>query len=95
MHWVALSLGPNPDAVFVRSYENIDSVLSELWIYHLHRNYRLRIKTDQEIIPAHKLGLMTNDEAGMVINTVPEDDFLDIFLDFRLDLQDAERISKW
>ena len=84
-----------PGRSFVRSYELIDSVLSELWIYLLHRNYRLRIKTDQETIPAHLLGLMTDDGAGLAINTVPEDDFLDIFLDFRLDLRHAERISKW
>ena len=55
----------------------------------------MRIKTEQAHIPAHKLGLMTDDEAALAINTVPEDDFLDIFLNFRLELQHAERISKW
>ena len=69
--------------------------MSELWLYLLHRNYWLRAKTDQKLIPAHALGLMTDKEAQRVSRRVVEEHFRDIVLDFRLGLSHATRMSRW
>ncbi len=80
---------------FMRNYYRIDAVLGKLWIYMLYRNYRLRLKTEQAHIPAHLLGLTTDKQAGRAINTLPEEDFLEKFLRFRLSLKHARIISQW
>lgn len=86
-----------PGRSYMHSYFRIDTVLSELWIYLLGRNYRLRTKTRQEAIPAHKLGLMKDREAEKVTRSgyVIEEDFCDIAMGFRLGLKEAARMTKW
>ena len=84
-----------PGRSYLTSYYRPDPVLSELWLYLLHRNYWLRPITDQKSIPAHALGLMTDREARTASRRVVEEHFRDIVLDFRLGLMHARRMSKW
>ncbi len=84
-----------PGRSYLASYYLLNPVMSELWLYLLHRNYWLRPKTDQRGIPAHVLGLMTDREAQNVSRRVVEDAFHDIVLNFRLNLSHATRMSKW
>ena len=84
-----------PGRSFMTRYFSIDAALGELWIYLLERNYRLRERTRQEAIPAHKLGLMTDTEAASVKGGVIENDFVEIALDFRLGLKEAGRMTGW
>ena len=84
-----------PGRSYLTSYYLPAPVLSELWLYLLHRNYWLRPKTDQRIIPAHALGLMTDTEAKRASRRVVENHFRDIVLHFRLGLSNARRMSKW
>ena len=84
-----------PGRSYLTSYYLLDPVMSELWLYLLNRNYWLRPKTDQKLIPAHALGLMTDKEAQRVSRSVVEDNFRDIVLHFRLGLSHAKRMSKW
>ena len=84
-----------PGRSYLTSYYRLDPVLSELWLYLLHRNYWLRPITDQTSIPAHALGLMTNREGQSVSRSVVEHKFRDIVLTFRLGLSHARRMSKW
>ena len=64
-----------PGRSYLTSYYRPDIVMSELWLYLLHRNYWLRAKTDQKFIPAHALGLMTDKEVQRVSRSVVEDQF--------------------
>ena len=84
-----------PGRSYLTSYYRSDPVISELWLYLLHRNYWLRPKTDQKSIPAHVLGLMTDRQAQSVSRSIVEDYFRDIVLHFRLGLSHAKRMSKW
>ena len=84
-----------PGRSYLTSYYRLDPVLSELWLYLLHRNYWLRPITDQTFIPGHALGLMTNREVQSVSRSVVEHKFRDIVLTFRLGLSHARRMSKW
>ena len=92
LHHASHRAQPGPS--YVRSYYLIDVVLSQLWIYLLHRNYRLRIKTRQDDIPAPALGLMTDKQASRERRTIPEDDFLATFLTFLVGLNHARRLSQ-
>ena len=84
-----------PGRSYLTSYYLPDPVMSELWLYLLHRNYWLRPITDQRFIPAHVLGLMTDKEAKKVSKSVVEDNLRYIVLNFRLGLSHAKRMSKW
>ena len=84
-----------PGRSYLTSYYRPGPVLSELWLYLLHRNYWLRPITDQKSIPAHALGLMTDSEARRASRRVVEAHFRDIVLQFRLGLRQAGRMSKW
>lgn len=84
-----------PGPSYLRSYFRIDTVMSEVWIYLLRRNYRLRRRTKQKRIPAEQLGLMTDKEAARVLSRPIPDAFLHIVKTFRLGLSEAARMTKW
>ena len=88
-----------PGPSYLGSYSRVNTVLSELWIYLLHRNYRLRKRRKNRKvnrqIPAEMLGLMTDKEAARVMRSPFPDQFHKIARTFRLGLRQAARMTKW
>ena len=72
---------------FRESYVLPATVLSELSVYLIFRNYALRYKTEQTQIPA--------EEMGLVIPSAAELDLLDRAWSFRLGVTHAKRITRW
>ena len=74
-----------------RSYRESNAVpsvvLAELAVYLLQRNYALRRKPEQTIIPADPMGLVTPKAAKL--------DLLETAWGFRLGIAHARRISEW
>ena len=69
------------------SYALPKVVMAELAVYLLMRNYALRRKTEQKIVPAEAMGLVTPGAA--------RPNPLDIAWEFRLSITHAKRISGW
>ena len=80
---------------YMESYYRVDTLISEVWVYLMERNFRLPDDDEQEFIPAMLAKLMTESEAERVVDRHTDEDFRDIVLDFRLDLNHARRLSKW
>lgn len=80
---------------YLETYYRVDSLLSEIWVYLMERNFRLPDDEEQEFIPAMLAKLMTEKEAERVIDQHTDEDFRDIVLDFRLGLAQASRMSRW
>ena len=80
---------------YMESYYRVDSLISEVWVYLMERNFRLPDDEEQDFIPAMLAKLMTESEAERVVDRHTDEDFHDIVLDFRLDLTHARRMSKW
>ena len=75
-----------PGRSFNERYVNPKTVMSEISIYLLGRNYSL-MSADQEVIPACELGLMPTGRKPI--------DLVATFENFRLGLSHAEKISQW
>ena len=84
-----------PGRSYAYGYYLVESVLSELWIYLLYHNFNLRPKTRRTFIPANKLGLITDKQAARALSTVAADEYIKQFLDFRLGLDHARKMSTW
>ena len=69
------------------SYVMPSVVMDELIVYLLGRNYALRKKTTQKVIPARAFGLITDETAKL--------DMLEAAWGFRLGISHAKRISRW
>ena len=69
------------------SYALPKVVMAELAVYLLLRNYALRRKTEQKIVPAEAMGLVT---PGAALPNA-----LDIAWEYRLSITHAKRISGW